>query len=310
MTQRVHHLRRVAVVVCLTAVLGVGVVAGTSETRSGRTSPTARVPEYAGPPLHPVAEATLHATAWKAVARTPLPNRPSGRSDEPIREAFPLSEGHPRGRRRPLPRTDANAVGVASVHGVDAQQALSSTPPEVVVLLDPQPDAPPANAQAAAQTTNLTPDPCAHTHNHPECGTGHWEPPVQNQPATLHLVAISPPAPRVGQRVTYTFQWSDPDADTPFPAFADGQSSVIGGSPANTGTSCKPTGAWSPPPAHGATATIVARTRYTSSGTYRWRISIRSASADYAWALDGYVPCALPDPYASSAQLAGRTVVS
>lgn len=273
-------------------------VAGTSETRSGRTSPTARVPEYAGPPLHPVAEASLHAMAWKAVARTPLPNRPSGRS-EPIKEAFPSSE----------PRTDANAVGVASVHGVDAQQALAGTPPEVVVMLDPQPDAPPANAQAAAQTTNLTPDPCAHTHDHPECGTGHWEPPVQNQPATLRLVAISPPAPRVGQRVTYTFQWSDPDADTPFPAFADGQWT---GGPAlgNSGGNCKPTGAWSPPPALGATATIVARTRYTSAGTYRWRISIRSASAAYAWAPDGYAPCALPDPYASSAQLAGRTLVS
>ena len=135
-----------------------------------------------------------------------------------------------------------------------------------------------------------------------ECGKGHWDPPIVNQPASL-TVSIDPPEPTAGDLVTFTFHWSDADADLPNFYFCDGRDC----SEVRAARSCEfnPTGPWTPPPPKGADQYIKRTAIYTEPGTYHWYADVITESSTYdAWAqANPNAACIFPDPYESGVQL-------
>jgi hypothetical protein len=151
---------------------------------------------------------------------------------------------------------------------------------------------------------------CLNSWDRPKCGAAHWDPPVNNQPATLE-VDISPQFPREGEMVTFTFTWSDGDADrAPLFSFCSGLSDC----PAATyGEFCEtvPTGPWSPPPVRRGRGRFVQTAVYPEGGVYAWHAELETDSSSYGELVERY-PCLeeqLKDPYASSASMRQPIVV-
>jgi len=204
------------------------------------------------------------------------------------------------------------------------------------------------DATATTTTTTTTPPSrrptprgpsCASSYDRPECGPPHWDPPVVDQPATL-TVAIDPPRPRVGDLVTFTFHWSDADADLPYFNFFPGSSTCAANTrgeacdseparrwappapvdPAPPAlpvgpTSCHPvaSGPWSPPPPSGAGGYVTETIVYPTPGTYTWFGDLTTSSSMYAaWARLNPIAttCGLPDPYDSAARIMQEIVVA
>lgn len=155
---------------------------------------------------------------------------------------------------------------------------------------------PPTTTSTSVPPAKARPASCQNSYDRPACGTAHWDPPIANQPAEL-LVSIEPEHPHVGELVTFTFHWSDADADVPLLDFCDGQScSAVAAS-----ATCpfQPTGPWTPPRFVAGRGDITAQTTYLKPGTYSWTAGLETVSSTYeSW--QSTHRCSLPDPYASS----------
>jgi hypothetical protein len=166
---------------------------------------------------------------------------------------------------------------------------------------------PPDQGVAIVAGRSLTNDPCRHSWGKPRCGAVYWDPPVNNRPATLS-VEIDPPTPREGQPVTFTFAWSDEDADVPSFSFCDGYSAC--GQVSATG-SCptEPTGPWSPPAVRRGQGRFVQTVVYPESGVFHWSAGLETTSSSYQ-EFRAANPCfTLPDPYASQTALLRPIIV-
>jgi len=134
------------------------------------------------------------------------------------------------------------------------------------------------------------------------CGPFHWDPePARNRPLTATL-RVAPDAVRVGQQVTATVTWSDPDApavDLVAECWGDG-----GCSPPPPGcTRHSASGSWTPPPPRAGRGKLVLRAHsYSSSGRYPVTVTVRSRS----WPGDLCPPSG--DPYTNTTTV--RTVVT
>jgi hypothetical protein len=148
---------------------------------------------------------------------------------------------------------------------------------------------------------------CLNSLGKPRCGEAHWDPPVVDKPATLS-VDISPQVPREGQLVTFTFTWSDGDADTPLFSFCDGYS---GCGYTKADHACRPesTGPWSPPAVRPGGGRIVKTFVYPESGTYNMSAGVDTESSAYQALIDRFPCLTLPDPYQSSAGVAQQVTV-
>jgi len=201
---------------------------------------------------------------------------------------------------------------ISSVASAAAAEAPRYAGPSLTNLPLP----PPRTEPPTTTTTTAPPRPvprtpsCANSYDRPECGIAHWDPPVVDQPATL-TVSIDPAQPKVGDLVTFTFHWSDADADVPYFDFCDGVSPCSRVSARTTGPR-HPTGPWTPPQARGADGYIIRTATYTEPGAYTWYADLATASSTYdAWAgLNPDAARALADPYRSGVQIQRPIVVT
>jgi hypothetical protein len=167
--------------------------------------------------------------------------------------------------------------------------------------IDPTTTSTTTTTRPAVATATVVRDSCANSWDQPRCGNAYWYPPVANQPAHLS-VTISPDQPVEGEPVTFTFVWSDADADMSDFSFCDG---VSGCAYANAASACgkHPTGPWTPPAVRPQLRSITKTAIYPSSGTYHWDAVVTTYSSSYL-ELHEREPClTLADPYASGAEL-------
>ncbi|HEX3541393.1 MAG TPA: serine/threonine-protein kinase [Acidimicrobiales bacterium] len=150
---------------------------------------------------------------------------------------------------------------------------------------------------------------CVRSFDAAACGPFHWDPQPTNRPLTATFT-YSPAHPQPGDLVTFNVTLDDPDdshlaLDSAFFGMDAGVPGAIGSAGLATMTpgNCKsPAGAW-PPPAPGPHGhiTIQESFRYTAPGNYPVHFTASSGGTTD--------PCALPDPYASTATSSTQTVV-
>jgi hypothetical protein len=124
--------------------------------------------------------------------------------------------------------------------------------------------------EVTTTTGTVTAAPC-HNSTDPACGPFHYEPPPENQPATMTVVKVAPASPGPGTRVTFTLHFTDPDSwVTPGQlcgkvSFGDGNSEGCGPSCAGTGNRYGP---WDPPAPHPSDTDLTVEHVYAKTGTY------------------------------------------
>lgn len=132
---------------------------------------------------------------------------------------------------------------------------------------------------------------------------------MRDRPARLTLVSIEPRTPRPDEFVTFTFRWSDPDADLPFLELCrPGDGCPAPPLPPCVGST--PTGPWTAPAPRGASGELTKRVRFKRAGTYKWWSMIDTVSSSYEDLAAAHPSCPLDDPYASRAILKGEITIA
>ena len=165
--------------------------------------------------------------------------------------------------------------------------APEPTPPPPVAPPAPPAVAPPAPPPPPTAAPTLV---CRNSVD-PACGPWHWDPaPAPNQPLRLSIVA-TPVQAKVGEVVTFTVTWADPDANldrgTVLFYGGDEDTRLI---PPLTMFRCF--GPWTPPAARPGSGTLTFKHVYRSPGTYKADFIAEARSVDYTTETCG-------DPYAS-----------
>ena len=163
---------------------------------------------------------------------------------------------------------------------------------------------PPSTGPPSTDATTETTEPPPECHNSfdPQCGPFRWEPSPANQRILVESIVVDPPHPVIGQAVTVTIQWSDPDADL---AYVLERCGDVDGC-AHPLASCTPplhppTGPWNPPPPSPGRGTLVEHFHFPAAGTYGWTISIITRSSTVPLQLF----CGHSDPYGSYIKIPG-----
>ena len=137
----------------------------------------------------------------------------------------------------------------------------------------------------------------------PQCGAFHWDPTPINQPIHIDPVAVDPADPIVGQPVTVTIHWSDPDADIPMvTTFCDG-TGCVASDPAVHPCPRLPTGPWTPPLPNPGAGTLVEHLHFPTAGTFNWEIELTTFSST------SRANCT-SDPYVSTTTVADSITIA
>jgi hypothetical protein len=138
----------------------------------------------------------------------------------------------------------------------------------------------------------------------PRCGDFRWDPaPPAQELAHIDSVEVDPPHPVVGQEVTITVHWSDPNADIfvgPL-EICDGQGpggvclAASVAAPPCHGTAYGP---WTLPPARPGAGTFVGRFTYHTAGTFTWLLDGFTESSAFGEFHRDHDAC-VRDPYES-----------
>jgi cytoskeletal protein RodZ len=136
---------------------------------------------------------------------------------------------------------------------------------------------PPTTRPATASPTTTTALVCRNSHD-PRCGPFYWDPaPGPNEPSTT-TITYAPASPRVGETVTFTVRWSDPDGPygslTTEYSWGDGRQATQHADVAGDGRCREFYGPWTPPKRepHSSTWDAPGYT-YEQPGTYTFSVS-------------------------------------
>lgn len=174
------------------------------------------------------------------------------------------ASGPGRGRTGTTLGTDGSSSTTTAVAGVDPDTPVSSPAGPAAGGSTTTATAPVAVPGAGAQPSPAT-EPastCRNSHD-PACGRFHWDPaPAPNQPLTARFVQ-APTSAVVGQPVTFTVAWSDPDSVL---AHIELQAEGVG-----LGRACTVVqryGPWTPPPPSPGSGQESLTYAFEAPGTY------------------------------------------